>query len=326
MDQSPDILAAAENRLLPAQPDGVPAGEKIGTVLIVDDEAIIRGMLEVELSDRYHVLSAENADRAFEFLSRQHVDLLISDINMPGMKGYELIRLVKLRHPGVKTALITAYNTDDYIRMAKENGIANIITKSTPFNFDEFNSVVHSLVTESIFGLKNYLQPDYRVLGRYVLRSSSEIGETEDKILAEIGKFLQPEPFVQILLEELITNAVYHAPVDSNGKTKYKKHSDVVLEEKEAVTITLGIDPEKYGVSVMDPSGKLTKETVLYRIDRHVHDEGVLDENGRGLHISRLYADRLIINIKRDTATEVIFLNYTDKKYKGHKPLYINEV
>jgi len=83
---------------------------------------------------------------------------------------------------------------------------------------------------------------------------------------------------------------------------------------------------EKYGVSVLDTSGKLTKETVLYKIDRHIHGEGLMDEDGRGLHMSRIYSDRLIINIKKNVATEAIFLNYLTDKYKGFKPLYINEI
>lgn len=299
---------------------------KLGSVLIVDDEAIIRGMLELELAERYHVHSAENADTAFKILREEKIDLVISDINMPGIKGFDLLKMARERHPHLKTALITAYNTDDYIRMAKENGISNIIPKSTPFNFDEFNAIVYNLVTEKVFGLENYMGDDYVTIRDYVVKASSEIGPTEENILEEIAKFSAAEPFVQILLEELITNAVYHAPVDEQGNEKYEKHSDVVLQDEEAVKIRLGRDSEKYGVSVEDTSGKLTKEQVLFRIDRHIHAEGILDENGRGLHMSRLYADRLIINIKKNSSTEVIFLIYTDQKYKGFKPLYINEV
>jgi len=299
---------------------------KAGSVLIVDDEAIIRGMLELELEQHYAVFSAENAQRAFEILETRPVDLIISDINMPGIKGYELLAQVKERFPSVKTALITAYNTDDYVRMAKEHGISNIITKSTPFNFDEFNTLVGGLISEKIFGLPLYLMPDHTVEYTHDLKSSAEIGPVEETILEKISSFHTPEPFVQILLEELITNAVYHAPMTADGKEKYEKHSDVTLEDHEAVTIVLARDAEKYGVSVLDRSGKLTKEQVLYRLDRHIHAEGVLDENGRGLHMSRLYADRLIINIKRNVQTECLFLIYTDKKYKGFKPLYINEI
>jgi CheY-like chemotaxis protein len=300
--------------------------EKIGSVLIVDDEAIIRGMLEIELEPRYDVFTAENAEQAMEILSRHRVDLILSDINMPGMKGFELLRKVKEQFPGTKTALITAYNIDDYIRMAKENDISNIITKSTPFNFDEFQSIVHGLVTEQIFGLERYMLPDYRRIGAYQILKSTQISDVENAIMDEISAFHKPELFVQILLEELITNAVYHAPVDENGREKYIKHSDVTLEDFEAVEIILGRDSEKYGVAVIDTSGKLNKHHVLFRIDRHIHGEGLLDENGRGLHMSRMYSDRLIINIKRNVKTEAIFINYLTEKYKGFKPLYINEI
>jgi CheY-like chemotaxis protein len=300
--------------------------EKIGSVLIVDDEAIIRGMLEIELEQLYDVIAAENAEEAISVLQQRKVDLVISDINMPGMKGFDLIHKVKTDYPGTKTALITAYNIDDYIRMAKKNDISNIITKSTPFNFDEFQTIVRGLVTEEIFGIERYMLPEFEVIGKYRILKSVQIAEVETEIMAEIAKFHKPELFVQILLEELITNAVYHAPVDANGNEKYMKHSEVTLQDSEAVEVILGKDSEKYSVAVIDTSGKLSKEQVLYRIDRHVHGEGLLDENGRGLHMSRMYSDRLIINIKRNVTTEAIFINYLTEKYKGFKPLYINEV
>lgn len=300
--------------------------EKIGNVLIVDDEAIIREMLQIELEEEYNVFTAEDASTAFNVLEEKSIDLIISDINMPGIQGFELLRKVKESYPGSKTALITAYNVNDYIRMAKENDISNIISKSTPFNFDEFDSIVRNLVTEQIFGLEHYMLPDYKVLGEYTILNSDIISEVENGIIEIISTFTKTEPLINILLEELITNAIYHAPVDKDGKEKYIKHSKVQLDESEAVKVCLGRDSEKYGVSVLDTSGKLTKEQALFKIDRHIHGEGLLDEDGRGLHMSRLYSDRFIINIKRNTATEAIFLNYLDKKYKGSKPLYINEI
>ncbi len=295
-------------------------------ILIVDDEAIMRGMLELELEEQYTVFTANNATQAFEILAKEPIDLIISDINMPGMKGYELAAKVRSEHPKCKVALITGYNVDDYLRLAKEFGISNIIPKSTPFNFDEFNAIVYSLVTENIFGLDKYMLPDYRLIKEFTLQNSSEISQIEASIAAEIKRFHPSETLVQVLLEELLTNAMYHAPLDAEGNKKYTKHSKVKLSDAEKIKIHLGKDSEKYGVSVHDTSGHLTKEQVLYRLDRHMQGEGVLDENGRGLHMSRMYADRLIINIKRNNATEVIFMNFLDEKYSGSKPLYINEI
>lgn len=300
--------------------------DKLGTILLVDDEEIIRSMLKSDLSENYEVYTAENASEAFNILDERKIDLCISDINMPGMKGFELIEKINEQYEGVKTALITAYDVNDYIRMAKEQDVSNIIVKTTPFNFSEFNWVVRNLITEKIFGLDKYMHTGFKILKEYTISDSEDISAIEEEIIETLSEFVKVEPYVNILLEELITNAVYHAPVDENGKEKYIKHSKVILEENEAVKITLGKDSEKYGVSVMDPSGKLTKRQVLYRIDRHVHGEGLLDEHGRGLHMSRIYSDRLVINIKKDVATETIFFNYLDKKYSGSKPLYINEI
>jgi len=300
--------------------------QKLGTVLIVDDEAIIRQMLKIELEPSYTVFIAEDAGAAFEILANNRVDLVISDINMPGIKGFELVRTIREQYPATKTALITAYNVNDYVRMARDNDVSNIISKSTPFNFDEFNSVVKNLVTEHIFGLENYMLGDFQMLSEYTIYTSADIPRVEEDIVNVISGFCRPEPFINLLLEELITNAVYHAPVDDAGREKYLKHSDVMLEESEAVKVYLGRDAEKYGVSVLDTSGKLTKNQVLYRIDRHINGEGLLDESGRGLHMTRIYSDRFVVNIKKNVATEAIFINYIDKKYKGFKPLYINEI
>jgi YesN/AraC family two-component response regulator len=87
--------------------------KKIGSVLIVDDETIIREMLQVELEKQYDVYTAEDAVNAFDILDQTALDLVISDINMPGMKGFELIKKVKEKYAGIKTALITAYDVND---------------------------------------------------------------------------------------------------------------------------------------------------------------------------------------------------------------------
>jgi CheY-like chemotaxis protein len=297
-----------------------------GRILIVDDEAIIRGMLELELAQRYQVYTAESGTRALELLEDHPVDLVISDINMPGMKGYALLNEVRTRYPSMKTALITAYNTDDFIRIAKQNSIASIIPKSTPFNFDEFDAQVDALMTGQVFGLPRYLQPGYTIEDTYVIRDSREIDHVENMIVEQLPGPRRSEPFIRVLLEELITNAIYHAPVAADGSRKYPKHGMVQLEDGEEVTVTVGRDSEKWGVSVLDRGGRLTFERVLYHLDRHANAEGVFDESGRGLHMSRLFADRLVLNIQKNVATEAISLMYIEKTYIGFKPLYINVV
>ncbi len=300
--------------------------QKIGTVLVVDDEPVILEMLKAKLVEEYTVLTANSAEKALDLCDNAVVNLVISDINMPGMKGYELLTHIKKKYPATKTVLMTSYNINDYVRLAKTYDISNILTKSVPFNFNEFSTMVKNLITEEIFGLDKYLLEDYSLVSAYDITNSNQIDIVEEEIVKQLSLFTTVSPYVNILIEELITNAVYHAPVDEGGKRKYRKHSDVILEDSEKVEVCLGRDSEKYGLSVLDTSGLLTKDQVLSKFDRHIHEEGLLDEDGRGLHISRVYSDRMIINVKREVATEVIILNYLDRKYKGYKPLHINEV
>ena len=120
-------------------------------ILIVDDEKAIRLMLCDFLEEKYHVETIENGPAALEVLKDNKYDLVISDINMPGMSGPQLLAEVHRSYPGTKTALITAYNIDEYIKVAKEYLITNIIPKTIPFNFAELESIVNGLLTGGHF-------------------------------------------------------------------------------------------------------------------------------------------------------------------------------
>lgn len=295
-------------------------------ILIVDDEEVIRTMLLDYLEDEYQVECAENGGQALEIMQDRSFDLVVSDINMPGMKGYELLTDIRKQYPQTKTVLITAYSVDDYVRLAKQHGICNIIAKTTPFNFKELGAVVKGLLTFDIFGLERHLLADHEMIGEFIIRSSEDAKSIREKVVQVFQERFGDVGELKLVLDELITNAVYHAPVTAEGKEKYKEFTDVFLEPEEFVFVTMGADKEKYGVSIMDQQGSLRKETIMYKIDRHIHAEGILDDSGRGIHMSRIFADRLIANIHPGKKTEMVLFNYLDKTYKGYKPLYINEL
>jgi len=68
---------------------------KKAKVLIVDDDALNRIVLEKTLSDEHEVFLVKSGDEALTFIKTTQVDLIILDIVMPGMNGYEV--LVKLK-------------------------------------------------------------------------------------------------------------------------------------------------------------------------------------------------------------------------------------
>jgi two-component system cell cycle response regulator len=82
------------------------------TILLIDDEEDILEFLERILTPTYRVFKAENADEALSILNSESLQLIVSDITMPGMDGYELCRLIKstARISHIPLILLTAQN------------------------------------------------------------------------------------------------------------------------------------------------------------------------------------------------------------------------
>jgi CheY-like chemotaxis protein len=296
-------------------------------ILVVDDEPGIRTMLQDFLESDYDVKACSNAQEALAETEINTYDLVISDINMPGMKGYVLLDKIKSKSPKTKTVLITAYNVDDYIRLAKKHGICNIISKTAPFNFDELEYLVHGLTTGDIFGIEKHLNKNYTSLGNFTIQCSSDAKKYREKVLQLIPDLPRDSNEIKLVLDEIITNALYHAPLLKTGETKYEEYKSITLDENEYIHISVAKDDDKVCLSIIDNQGNLDKDRIIYLLDRHVNSEGIFDESGRGIYMSRLFSDRIIINIDPQKRSEFIIMFYLKQDtYKGFKPLYINQL
>jgi len=302
------------------------------TILLVDDEPAIREMISEFLSqeEMYEVLTAESGQAALEVLEEKRVDLVLSDVNMPGMKGFDLLKIVKQKYPKVKRVLITAYNVEDYLDLALSHDIGNIFVKSVPFNFSELSRILRNLLEDSIFGLKRHFAPDVHINRNMVLKSTHLEGEAQ-KIVSLVNDPARGKK-LELVVFELLTNAIFYGIRNENPEDKQSWNLDFELTEETAVEVEVAVDSEKYAVSIKDRGGKLKKQDVLYWLHRQIAQNdsgmplGLFDTHGRGLFIARRYIDRLIVNIDRDRQTEIIVLNYLNKVYSGSKPIYINEL
>lgn len=105
-------------------------------ILVVDDEAPLREMLSDTLHiANYEVLEAADAIEAMTLLRRTQVDLIISDVNMPGMDGYEF--LARLRESGDDTPaiMLTARRERQDVTQGLKLGADDYVTK--PFGLEE---------------------------------------------------------------------------------------------------------------------------------------------------------------------------------------------
>lgn len=100
-------------------------------LLLVDDEASIRALLSKTLATEYDVDTAVDAAGALEMLRRSGAayDLMISDLNMPGMDGLALIREVKRFKADLPIIIITGFSSEKSAIEAVNLGVAGYLTK-----------------------------------------------------------------------------------------------------------------------------------------------------------------------------------------------------
>lgn len=110
-------------------------------VLIVDDEESVSSMLEEFLGMNGYCCSvAASAAEARSLIRHKQFDLILSDLNMPGESGFQLLRYVLSERPGTSAILYTGYHTAEVKNKALELGVTAYITK--PFSLGGLLSCV----------------------------------------------------------------------------------------------------------------------------------------------------------------------------------------
>ena len=116
-------------------------------VLIVDDEEAFLLSLEdgLDLGDDVRLLTAKSGDEALEIMAREHVDLVVTDLRMPGMDGLELIERVERLYEGVAVVAMSAVSVasaDDRLRWC-----VRFLEK--PVDLDDMGDAIRTLLPAS---------------------------------------------------------------------------------------------------------------------------------------------------------------------------------
>lgn len=135
-------------------------------ILIVDDEKIIRESLSYILKkEGYEVEEAENGKVAYNILRERSFDLVITDLEMPEMKGTELLEQIRKLNIQTSTVVITAYGSLETAISALRNGASDYILK--PVEFDEL-----LIKVKKLFDIKELLIEN-KILRKELQRDSS---------------------------------------------------------------------------------------------------------------------------------------------------------
>ncbi len=131
----------------------VPTGQGL-SCLVVDDEPRLRhSLVRLMEQDGFRCFEASNGIAAIEILQREPVALTLSDMNMPGMKGSELLRFIRTRYPDVAVVMITGVAEVDVAVECLGMGAMDYLTK--PFVLEEVRARVAQALEKRRLILEN---------------------------------------------------------------------------------------------------------------------------------------------------------------------------
>src|SRR5881628_898940 len=136
------------------------------TVLIVDDDEGMRDTLTAILKREYRVLRVSSGEAALPILNREDVDLVLLDVRLPGISGFEVLRIVRENYTLVEVIMISAINEIETAVQAMKHGAYHYVTKD--FDYDSLRSLVRNA-------------SDRQDLNRQVLTLSAQVADQTER-------------------------------------------------------------------------------------------------------------------------------------------------
>lgn len=224
-----------------------------------------------------------------------------------------------------KWALVTDRKPAVFLPKLDKWDIYCTIPKHTPYAAEQVVPVENLIKPLDGFGLMRYFDYTFQMFRDHVNSRAGKQTAVEKIInhFQTCGYETHRLYDVRLVLEEMLNNAFFHAFVTENGREKYDSHQFDVLGPGEEIYIEFGSDAQFAGFSVSDNQGRLLPRQILAKLSRQVMQEGIFDDSGRGIYLSRLLTSQLIFNIHKGYRTQVICLFY-ERAVNSLKPLCIN--
>jgi DNA-binding NtrC family response regulator len=189
-------------------------------ILVVEDEVNIRSALVTMLEKLGHeVQGVETAEEALSLLTHAKMDLVMTDLRMPGLGGMELLRQMKEKWPETETIVLTAFGSIDTAVEAMRMGAYDYLTK--PIDRDRFHIVVKKALEHH-----NLAQENRQLRDRLETRTRFDQMVGESEVMQRIYGLVDmvADSGVTVLLtgesgtgKELVARAIHHNSVRADG-------------------------------------------------------------------------------------------------------------
>ena len=110
------------------------------SILIVDDEEVIREFLMEVLCEDYDVSLAEDGDQAIKKIAKHDYDLIITDLKMPRVSGDEVVKFARQTKPNIPVIIISGYSTLYAASQSVNHGACAFLSK--PFSIAELTKTI----------------------------------------------------------------------------------------------------------------------------------------------------------------------------------------
>ena len=197
------------------------------TVLIVDDSPVDRRLASAIVDRRkgYHAITAADGHEALERIDRDSPTIVVTDLQMAGMNGLELVEEIRKLHPGIPVLLMTAYGSEDIAMQALRAGAANYVPKK---------ALAKDLV-DTLDAIVMLAAVDHRrqkLLRCMESSRSSFVLENDPELIAPLIAMLQEDldgvgfcdsnqrTRVGVALQESLANALYHGNLEVSSELR----------------------------------------------------------------------------------------------------------
>lgn len=287
-------------------------------VLVVDDSPLDRhragGLLKKH--DELEPVFAASAEEALRLAGEMAIDVVVTDLQMPGMDGLGLVEALRLAHPRVPVVLMTAHGSEEIAVLALQRGAASYVPKRNLARdlVDTVTSVLE--VAREAQGAQAVVEVLERIEARYVLGTSLlPIGPLVRHLERELValRLVATEDLVQIgvALREALVNAIEHGSLELESAQKEADPAGYVAlgdtrrrlapYKDRKVTVSVITTPQEVRVTVQDEGPGFDPKSLPDPEDPSNLERAY----GRGLLLIRTFMDEVLHNPQGNGVTLV---------------------
>lgn len=275
------------------------------TVLLAEDDSPSREIYHTVLdSAGYRVIDAVDGNEALNVLASEPVDLLLTDVLMPGMSGIELLERARNLRPGLRAIVMTGQRTSEGVIGALRNQACEFLSK--PFHTEELVEAVRSALNsdfkyqvEVISGRPDWIE----------LRVPCDLNAVEpiQRCLSHLHEHIPRETreAVGAVFRELLNNAIEHGGKCDPSKRVVVKY----IHLKRAILYSIQDPGEGFNITDIQHAAFANPEDEPTR-HMQVRQEMGLRPGGFGIMLASQAIDELVYNEKHN---ELIFVKYIDE-------------